>query len=56
MKRRYQVRWYEYNLTNWRTKKFFFEITAILYTIWLWQRYSVNSQIRFIEDAEDTIG
>jgi hypothetical protein len=35
MKRRYQVRWYEYNLTVPRCRKFFTELGATLFHVWL---------------------
>jgi hypothetical protein len=35
IRRRYEVRWYEYNLTQERRRKFFTEIGAALYHVWL---------------------
>ena len=36
MRRKYQVRWYEYNLTVPRCRKFFTEMGAALFHLWLW--------------------
>jgi hypothetical protein len=39
MKKMYQVRWYEYNLTNERHRNFFTEIGAQVFRLWLlWKR------------------
>ena len=35
MKGKYQVRWYEYNLTQPRSRNFFTEIGAQLFRLWL---------------------
>lgn len=36
MKRRYEVRWYAYNLTQPRCRKFFTELGATLFHVWLY--------------------
>jgi len=35
MKRRYQVKWYEYNLTKPRSRNFFTEFGAAIFRLWL---------------------
>lgn len=45
MKRKYQVRWYEYNLTKERSRNFFTAIGAHMFSTWLLVRYDVNAKI-----------
>lgn len=35
IRRKYEVRWYEYNLTTPRKRKFFTEIGACIFQLWL---------------------
>lgn len=39
MKRKYEVVYYEYNLTNEVRKRFFFKFTALLYAYYIYNRY-----------------
>ena len=35
MKKKYEVRWYELNLTNWKCRKFFTKVGAVIFASWL---------------------
>lgn len=43
--RMYEVRWYEYHLTNERSRKFFTRTGALLFHIWLYYRWSEPSRV-----------
>lgn len=45
IRRRYEVRWYEYNLTQERRRKFFTEIGATLYHVWLYFIHGITSHV-----------
>ena len=45
MKKKFEVRWYEFNLTNERTVSFYTEIAACLFYLWL----------RFVKKEKPTI-
>jgi hypothetical protein len=45
MKRKYQVRWYEYNLTNERSRKFFTEWGAVLFAYYIGKRQNAKARI-----------
>lgn len=45
MKRKYEVLWYEYNLTEEKRRKFFTEVGAMFYSWWLEYKYNINSRI-----------
>lgn len=50
MKRRYYVRWYAYNLTQPRCRKFFTELGATLFHVWLY--YFRNEESIIYEETE----
>ena len=50
MKRRYQVKWYEYNLTVPRSRKFFTELAATLFHVWLY--YANGEESIIYEETE----
>ena len=41
----YEVRWYDYNLTNERSRKFFTRTGALLFHIWLYYRWNEPSRV-----------
>lgn len=45
MKRKYEVRWYDHNLTQEKCRKFFTEIGANLFAWWLDFKYDVKTMI-----------
>lgn len=45
MKRKYEVEWYEFNLTERRSRKFFTEGIASLYAWWIEFKYDINTRI-----------
>jgi hypothetical protein len=50
MKRRYQVRWYNFNLTEPMSRDFFTEIAATIFYLWL--KY-VRKEKPIIYESED---
>lgn len=45
MKRNYEVRWYEYNLTQESRRKFFTEVGANFFAWWMEFKYDVKTMI-----------
>lgn len=45
MKRKYEVEWYEFNLTERKSRKFFTEAFASLYAWWIEFKYDINTRI-----------
>ena len=45
MKRRWIVRWYEFNLTEEKSRKFFTEGIANLYAFWLEFKYDIKTRV-----------
>jgi hypothetical protein len=49
MKKRYEVRWYEYNLTQQRSRKFFTKIGAIFFASYMEAYENVEPTMREID-------
>lgn len=49
MKRKYEVRWYELNLTQQKSCKFCTETAARLYAKWLEKKFNVKPKIYEVE-------
>lgn len=47
MKRRYEVRWYEYNMTQPMSRKFFTEMGACMFMCYLWCRNNIDARIYY---------
>lgn len=45
MKRKFEVRWYEYNLTQEKSKRFFTEPAALLYAWYIEFKHGVITRI-----------
>ena len=45
MKKKYEVRWYEHNLTREKTRRFFTEVFANFYAWWIEYKYDVKTRI-----------
>lgn len=50
MKRKYEVSYYEYGLTEMLRKRFFLKISAYLYRMWLDYEYGTASRITVIDN------
>lgn len=49
MKRRYEVRWYEYNMTQPMRRKFFTEMGARIFMCYQWCRNNIDARIYYNE-------
>lgn len=49
MKRKYEVRWYEYDLTQQKNCKFYTEKAARFYAKWLEKKFNVKPKIYEVE-------
>lgn len=45
MKRKFVVQWYEYNLTKVKYRKFFTEIAARVYMMWIEYKENSNAKL-----------
>ena len=45
MKKKYEVRWYDHNLTQEKSRKFFTEVPANFFAWWLEYNYDVKTRI-----------
>lgn len=45
MKRRWIVRWYELNLTEERSRKFFTEVGAMFFAWWIEYKYNIITRV-----------
>jgi hypothetical protein len=45
MKRKYEVEWYELNLTKRKSRKFFTEPAALLFAWWIEYTQDINTRI-----------
>ena len=45
MKKKYEVRWYEFDLTNEIRRKFFTEVAANFYAWWIEYKYNLKTRI-----------
>ena len=45
MKRKYEVRWYELNLTQEKRHRFFTEVAALFYAWWIEYKYDVITRV-----------
>jgi hypothetical protein len=53
MKRKYEVVYYEYELTTEVRKKFFFKFTALLYAFYIYNRYNGATKVRVYGELTD---
>jgi hypothetical protein len=51
MRRKYEVEWYEFNLTQRRSRKFFTETGAILFARWISKQQDVTPRIKAYEQG-----
>lgn len=54
MKKKYEVSYYEYGLTRRMTKRFFFGLSALIYSAWVKMRYGYECYATVYKEYDGT--